>query len=186
MLDRVDREESAQSAEVFARHFGKFSVFGFGPVEKTRGEVVLGKFGERLRAVRIREVRTIDEMKVQTNRALEFAPTAEELPEHVMELDQIGVESARFDENVDRLVGFVVQKERHAPGEVFRQLGLLAALAAIEPAAQPPGRKERGQRDEIPEVKFHVGSQTKRDGSVSGAIRGVRTAQSRKRAIILI
>ena len=168
VFDRVDRQQSAQRSEVFARYFGQFSVFGFGPVEKTRGEVVLGKLGKRLRAVRIREVRTIDEMKMQTNRAFEFAPAAEELAEHVMELDQIGIESAYLDENVDRLVGFVVQQERHTPGEVFRQLGLLAALAAIEPATQPPGRKERGQRDEIPEVKFHFGSQTKRDVGVSG------------------
>ena len=94
-------------------------------------------------------------MPMQTNRSFKFTPAAKQVPENAFKFRELRIHAHNFNEGVNRLVGFTVQKKgKPFRGDLRHLLGF-APLLLIEPPAPPTGKEEDGYEYQIPKVKFH-------------------------------
>lgn len=107
----IDFKQRSKCIEMFARHLGKPAECGFRSVEETCSNVVLSQLLQCTSSLFLRQISTVVNMPMKANRTLKFASLAKQVAKHVMQIDQIRVNAHNFNERINGLVGFSVQKQ---------------------------------------------------------------------------
>ncbi len=127
-----------------------------GAVEQSTLQVVLPQFRERLRPFTRRQVGAIQQVGMDTHRAVEFAAPAKQVAQRMMQFDGLGIQLDDLDERIDRLIVLVVEQQVE-PAEVrARQCSVIRGpRPRFETATEPAGREHQRQDNEIPELELH-------------------------------
>ncbi len=97
----------------------------FGTIEQTCLQVILSKLVERLRALACRQIRAVQQVRVNADCTIELAAPPKEIAQRLMQLDRFRIELDDFDECIDRFVGLIVQQVIEAAKVRARQRGVI-------------------------------------------------------------
>ena len=115
-------------------------------IEEAGAHVVLAELEQCDGLLVLVEVRTRDQMLVHSDRAIDLAAAAEQIPKREMRLDRIAIDLGKLQEHLDRLVLLLVQKVIEAAEVVRRQLADARAGCALAAASSEYPARERGDR----------------------------------------
>src|SRR5262245_49907798 len=97
-------------------------------------------------------------MRVDANRAVEFASASEEVPERMMEFDRLRVQLDHLNEGIDRLVVLVVQQPIQAAKiRTWQRRVIGRARLRLKPPTEPARCEHQRQHHEVPEFELHYG-----------------------------
>ncbi len=140
-----------------------------GAIEQPGLLVILANLVERGGARFSRQVRPLEQILVQPNRALDFALAPKEASQSQVQLNRFRLDLDDFVERLDRLVGLLVEQEVEALEIGARQRARLAHQVPDVDARRHPAEAEEQREAEQPPV-FELHAQM---GGAAGGAAGV-------------
>ena len=182
LLLLVDVDELAQGLYAMDGVLGQGLKDVLGAIEEPCAQVVLTELEKRLAPLLGTERPALDQVVVDTDRAVDFTPPPVQVAEREVSVDCLAVDLEHPDEELDRLVRLLVQQIVDSPEVMVAQLGLSGcALATHRRVPAGRGRDRQQEPEPIQGHQIHHSCSSASAHLESEAWRGVTRRAERIR-----